>query len=103
MHVRGVDGVSQASTHRHTNSLADERAELRARPAGRLELGEARALEPAGPDRDLRAALDASKDVYLPLLEHLLENPCFGFEGGLLVHFLNDNFQAEISKSLYMF
>ena len=37
MHVRGVDGVSQASTHRHTNSLADERAELRARPAGRLE------------------------------------------------------------------
>ena len=37
MHVRGVDGASQASTHRNTNSLADERAELRARPAGRLE------------------------------------------------------------------
>ena len=46
MHVRGVDGVSQASTHRNTNSLADERAELRARPAGRLEQrrGQLRAL-----------------------------------------------------------
>ena len=37
MHVCGVDGVSQASTHRNTDSLADEGAELRARPAGRLE------------------------------------------------------------------
>ena len=37
VHVCGVDGASQASTHRNTDSLADEGAELRVRPAGRLE------------------------------------------------------------------
>ena len=78
MHVRGVDGVSQASTHRHTNSLADERAELRARPAGRLEqrrgqLARLALVEPAHEGSRLAAerAKDRPKEgsfvtVYLP-------------------------------------
>ena len=37
VHVDGVDGVSQASSHSDTDSLADKGAELRARPAGRVE------------------------------------------------------------------
>ena len=65
MHVRGVDGVSQASTHRHTNSLADERAELRARPAGRLEqrrgqLARLALVEPA--HEGSRLAAERAKD-----------------------------------------
>ena len=33
MHVCGVDGVSQAPSHGNTDGLADEGAELRARPS----------------------------------------------------------------------
>ena len=46
MHVGGVDGVSQASPHSDTDSLADKGAKLRARPAGCVEQRKGAACAP---------------------------------------------------------